>query len=73
MPSTTNNGTLETRPDALLGQLAEGGRLACLSQENGIDRAVLFVKSSAGIGQRTLLDASAPTLAAFRPEPAFTF
>jgi protein-L-isoaspartate(D-aspartate) O-methyltransferase len=67
------NGTLQMRPDALLAQLAENGLLACLVDENGTGRAVLFVKSAAGIGQRTLLDASAPTLAAFRPEPAFTF
>ena len=67
------NGTLQLRPDALLAQLAEGGLLACLLDENGTGRAVLFVKSSAGIGQRTLLDATAPALAAFRPEPAFTF
>lgn len=68
------NGTIEQRPDALLEQLSDGGRLACLARDSGgPGRAVLYVRSASGIGQRALFDASAPILAAFRPEPAFSF
>lgn len=67
------NGAVEQRPSALLEQLADGGRLACLSREGDVARAVLYMKSSSGIGHRALFDASAPALAGFRPVPAFSF
>jgi protein-L-isoaspartate(D-aspartate) O-methyltransferase len=67
------NGAVERRPEALLDQLAEGGRLACLSVESGPGRALLYVKSRTETGYRALFDASAPALAAFRHEPAFSF
>lgn len=67
------NGAVETRPDKLLGQLAEGGRLACLFREGATGRAQLYVKSGGGVGHRGLFDVAAPVLAAFAPEPAFSF
>lgn len=67
------NGCLETKPTALLAQLAEGGRLGCIRQEGGPGRAMLFVRSGGGVGSRALFDASAPVLAAFRAAPAFAF
>lgn len=67
------NGAVETRPDAMLARLVDGGRLGCISTERGPGHATLFVKSGEAIGFRTLFDASAPTLAAFRRPPAFAF
>lgn len=67
------NGAIERRPTELLDQLAPGGRLACISREAGPGRALLYVRSGDGIGYRSLFDATAPALLAFRPEPAFTF
>lgn len=66
------NGAVEQAPTALLDQLADGGRLACLASE-GPGRARLYIKSGTGTGHRTLFDATAPALAAFRLEPAFSF
>lgn len=67
------NGALETEPTALLAQLADGGRLACIKVASGPGRATLFVRSGQSIGSRALFDASAPVLAAFRTAPAFAF
>lgn len=67
------NGATELRPQALLDQLADGGRLACISREQGVGRAMLYARTGAGIGYRAVLDATAPVLSAFRPEPAFSF
>lgn len=68
------NGALATEPIALLGQLTDGGRLACIRAEDGRPaRATLYVRSGDSVGSRALFDAAAPILAAFRPAPAFVF
>ncbi len=68
------NGAVEERPATLLGQLAEGGRLACLESGAAAGRAVLHVRvSGGGYGSRSLFNAVAPVLPGFRRVPAFTF
>lgn len=67
------NGAVEIRPDALLDQLADGGRLACLSREGGACRAVLYVRSGEAVGSRPLFEAGAPVLQPFRVAAAFAF
>ena len=68
------NGAVEERPATLLGQLAEGGRLACLEAGVAAGRAVLHVRvSGGGYGSRPLFNAVAPILPGFRRAPAFTF
>lgn len=67
------NGAVEERPTRLLGQLADGGRLACLSNAGGAGRAVLYVRSGDAFSDRMLFDAAAPLLAAFKRPPAFQF
>lgn len=67
------NGAVERRPDKLLQQLREGGRLACLSREGAAGHAVLHVRASEGFGIRRLFDASAPLLPAFLAERSFHF
>lgn len=66
-------GAVERRPTKLLDQLADGGRLACMSVENGPGEALLFVRSGPALGFRSLFNAAAPVLAAFRRDPAFVF
>lgn len=67
------NGAVESRPDAMLARLVDGGRLGCISAERGTGHAMLFVKSGDAIGFRMLFDASAPILAEFRRPAAFAF
>jgi protein-L-isoaspartate(D-aspartate) O-methyltransferase len=65
------NGAIEARPDTLLGQLAEGGRLvAFLKAEN---RATLFVREHGQIGSRPGFDAHVPVLAGFKKSQGFIF
>jgi protein-L-isoaspartate(D-aspartate) O-methyltransferase len=67
------NGLVEVRPQKLLEQLAEGGRLACIERRGRAGRAVLYVRSGEAFGSRAIFDAAAPTLAAFKAEPGFVF
>jgi protein-L-isoaspartate(D-aspartate) O-methyltransferase len=67
------NGAVETRPDALLRQLADRGQLVCLEGRGRSARATLTVRSGDAYGSRPLFDAAAPPLAAFRAEPGFVF
>jgi protein-L-isoaspartate(D-aspartate) O-methyltransferase len=67
------NGLVEGRPQALLDQLADGGRLACLERVGSARRAMLYVRSGDAFGARSVFDAAGPTLPAFRAEPGFVF
>ncbi|HEU6441352.1 MAG TPA: protein-L-isoaspartate O-methyltransferase [Microvirga sp.] len=67
------NGAVDLRPDALLQQLAEGGRLVCVKGRGRAARATLYVRSGNAFGERALFDAAAPVLAPFVQEPGFTF
>jgi protein-L-isoaspartate(D-aspartate) O-methyltransferase len=67
------NGAVEIRPDHLLRQLAEGGKLICVKGRGRSAKATLFVRSGDIFGQRSLFDAAAPILDAFLAKPGFTF
>jgi protein-L-isoaspartate(D-aspartate) O-methyltransferase len=67
------NGAFESRPDALIAQLAEGGRLVGVEARDGAQEGVLIEKSGAGISQRALFETQAATIEAFRPAPSFVF
>jgi protein-L-isoaspartate(D-aspartate) O-methyltransferase len=67
------NGLVEIRPQGLLDQLGEGGRLACIERRGRTGRAMLYVRSGDAFGGRSIFDAAAPPLAAFRAEPGFVF
>ncbi|MGF9759252.1 protein-L-isoaspartate O-methyltransferase [Microvirga sp. 0TCS3.31] len=67
------NGAVEVRPDALLQQLAEGGRLACVKGRGRAARAMLYVRTGDAVGERALFEAAAPLLAPFVQVPGFTF
>jgi len=67
------NGAVETEPRALLEQLADGGRLACIEGRGRAATAMLHVRSGDAFGRRALFDAAAPVLAAFRRQPGFVF
>jgi protein-L-isoaspartate(D-aspartate) O-methyltransferase len=67
------NGALESAPDALLGQLAEGGRLATVIGTGPVGRATLFTKRRGIASSRILFDAAVPALKDFAKEPGFVF
>jgi protein-L-isoaspartate(D-aspartate) O-methyltransferase len=67
------NGSIDRWPDVLLGQLTDGGRLAAIQGRGRAGSAVLFVRSENAFGSRSLFDAAAPVLPAFREEPGFVF
>jgi protein-L-isoaspartate(D-aspartate) O-methyltransferase len=67
------NGLVEVSPRGLLDQLADGGRLACIERVGRSGRAMLYIRSGDAFGSRSIFDAAAPTLAAFKAEPGFVF
>jgi protein-L-isoaspartate(D-aspartate) O-methyltransferase len=67
------NGAVESVPDSLFAQLAEGGRLVTVIQQNAAGRATLFVKENSRIGSRPDFDAGVPMLAGFRKAVGFVF
>jgi protein-L-isoaspartate(D-aspartate) O-methyltransferase len=67
------NGAIEASPDALLAQLAEGGRLVAILQTGAQGHAELFVKQHGRVGARPDFDASVPLLAGFRRAVGFVF
>ena len=67
------NGAIEQPPEALLSQLAEGGRLVAVLRERAHGRAQLFLKEHGVIGQRPDFDADVPLLAGFKKATGFIF
>jgi protein-L-isoaspartate(D-aspartate) O-methyltransferase len=67
------NGATEVTPDALLGQLKEGGRLVGVSAESRPQRAIIVTRSHGEFGHRALFDATAPVLPGLARTPAFVF
>ncbi|MBM6594219.1 protein-L-isoaspartate O-methyltransferase family protein [Microvirga pudoricolor] len=67
------NGSVNLRPDALLSQLADGGRLVCIEGDGRSARTMLHVRTGDAFGSRQLFDAAAPVIPAFQPKPAFVF
>jgi protein-L-isoaspartate(D-aspartate) O-methyltransferase len=67
-------GGVEVVPDALTGQLAEGGRLmAVVGAPDTVGRATLFGKRNGAISSRVLFDATVKHLPGFQKAPAFVF
>lgn len=67
-------GALETRPDTLLDQLAEGGRLVAMERAGeGVQHGVVYRKTGGAISRRAAFDGATPVLPGFVRPPAFTF
>jgi protein-L-isoaspartate(D-aspartate) O-methyltransferase len=67
------NGAYESPPDALIAQLAEGGRFVGVEGQAGAQEAVLVEKSAAGVSRRALFETRVAVLDAFRRAPSFAF
>jgi len=65
------NGAVGRFPEALAGQLAPGGRLLLVEGEGFAAKAMLYVRSDAGVSGRSLFNASVPLLPGFEPVDEF--
>jgi protein-L-isoaspartate(D-aspartate) O-methyltransferase len=66
-------GAVEEVPQALFGQLADGGRIVAVVKTEGVGRATLFIERNKVISHRPAFDAAVPLLAEFRRQPGFVF
>lgn len=67
------DGAVELIPDAIVDQLADGGRLGTALLENGISRLIVGRKAGGAFGYLSLSDAGAPALPGFARAKTFTF
>jgi len=67
------DGAVETIPDAIIAQLAEGGRLGTALVDRGITRLVVGRKAGGAFGYLSIGDAGVPALPGFSRPKAFTF
>jgi protein-L-isoaspartate(D-aspartate) O-methyltransferase len=66
-------GRVETRPQALLDQLRDEGRLVCVLGPDRGAKVTVFVRAGDAFGARPLFDANLPALQDFAAAPGFTF
>lgn len=67
------DGAIEYVPDAIIDQLADGGRLGTALVDRGITRLIVGRKSAGAFGYLSLSDAGVPALPGFARPRAFTF
>ena len=67
------NGCVATPPTILLEQLTEKGRLVCVQNIEGTQKAHIYRRINDRIASHIAFDIAAPDLTAFDPAPAFEF
>ena len=68
------NGAVAAIPEALQGQLAEGGRMVAVVRPGaGLGKGTLFRRGGGSITQSELFDAATPVLPGFGAAPGFRF
>jgi protein-L-isoaspartate(D-aspartate) O-methyltransferase len=67
------DGAVECVPEALIAQLADGGRLATGLLENGVTRLAIGRRAGEGFGMAAFADAAAAILPGFAKPRAFKF
>jgi protein-L-isoaspartate(D-aspartate) O-methyltransferase len=66
-------GASEVAPQALLGQLKEGGRLVCVLGRGPVGKAMLYHARAGEFSGRPIFNAAAPLLPGFAETPEFVF
>ena len=66
------NGVAEVSRD-LLGQLTDAGRLVCVQEIDGIQKAIIYTRIGDSFARRVAFDMSAPELESFKSAPKFDF
>jgi protein-L-isoaspartate(D-aspartate) O-methyltransferase len=67
------DGAVEYLPDAIVAQLADGGRLGTALVDGGVTRLIVGRKAGGAFGYLSLSDAGVPALPGFARPRAFTF
>jgi protein-L-isoaspartate(D-aspartate) O-methyltransferase len=67
------DGAVEVIPDAIIAQLADGGRLGTALLDRGITRLVVGRKAGGAFGYLSVADAGVPALPGFSRPKEFTF
>jgi protein-L-isoaspartate(D-aspartate) O-methyltransferase len=67
------DGGVEEVPEAILAQLAPGGRLACVMRNGPTGQAVLYTEVGGVVGHRALFDSAVPVIPGFTRPKAFAF
>jgi protein-L-isoaspartate(D-aspartate) O-methyltransferase len=67
------DGAVEQVPDAIVDQLAEGGRLVGALNERGVTRLAIGRRVAGGFGLDIFADVETATLPGFAPASAFVF
>jgi protein-L-isoaspartate(D-aspartate) O-methyltransferase len=67
------DGAVELIPDAIIAQLADGGRLGTALVDRGVTRLIVGRKSGDAFGYLSIGDAGVPALPGFTRAKAFTF
>ena len=67
------DGAVEQIPQALIDQLADGGRLVGAVEEDGVSRLVVGVRAGRGFGIKPFADADTGRLPGFAKPAAFSF
>jgi len=67
------NGAIEARPDGLLSQLGQGGRLVAVISQGVRSQATKFVREQDRTGSWAAFDATAPALVGFSKTVGFVF
>ena len=67
------DGAVETIPDAIIEQLADGGRLGAALVDRGVSRLTVGRKAGGAFGTLSFGDAGVPRLPGFSRPKAFTF
>jgi protein-L-isoaspartate(D-aspartate) O-methyltransferase len=67
-------GGVEEIPEALIGQLGEGGRLVCIVLgAGGFGKGTVLTRVGGSVSRRTVFDAGTPLLPGFKRVPSFVF
>jgi protein-L-isoaspartate(D-aspartate) O-methyltransferase len=66
-------GAVSRAPETWLAALAVGGRLGVVERKGPAGRAMIYLRTAAGVGARPMFDCAAPIMAGFEPEAGFVF
>ena len=67
------NGSVEVVPEALLSQLAEGGRIGAVTRNGKSSRATIYTRVAGSVASRPVFDAAVPPLPGFAAPKTFVF